>query len=97
MDSWLKSWFSCSNCTGEQYSCPGGGCGEKYWCDWKSCPPTPDPCDHCGGYTGGCACSNHCYQATPRFGSVTWPPHDESGMSGDETYIGQKSKNTVTQ
>jgi hypothetical protein len=80
-------------------SCGGGGCGEKYWCDWKSCPPTCDPCDKCSGsYCGGCPCQNQCYQASPRFGSVpwpAWPPHDGPEYPGDD-YVGQKSKATST-
>jgi hypothetical protein len=83
----------------ETFDCPGGGCGEKYWCDWKSCPPTPDPCDHCGCYTGGCQCEKPCYQASPRFGSIAWPawpPQGDPGMDGGEGYVGQKSKTTTT-
>jgi hypothetical protein len=85
---------------GETFDCPGGGCGEKYWCDWKSCPPTPDPCDKCGCYSGGCQCAKPCYQASPRFGSVpmwpAWPPHDDGSSEGGDDYVGQKTKATST-
>jgi hypothetical protein len=98
--------FNCSflsglgNCCkgGETFDCPGGGCGEHYWCDWKSCPPTPDPCDKCGCYSSGCQCEKPYYQASPRFGSVpswpAWPPHDD-GYVGDDS-VGQKPKATST-
>ena len=58
--SWMSGLSHC--CKSESFDCPGGGCGEHYWCDWKSCPPTPDPCDHCGCYTGGCQCEKPCYR-----------------------------------
>ncbi|HTQ38580.1 MAG TPA: hypothetical protein VMJ32_06105 [Pirellulales bacterium] len=86
--------FHC--CNSETFNCPGGGCGESYWCDWKACPPTPDPCNKCGCYSGCAPCSEHCYQASTRFGSVSWPPHDE-GMSDGDAVVGQKSKGTTTQ
>ena len=35
----------------------GSGCGEIYWCDWKSDPPDLcDSCDQCGGISGGGCC-----------------------------------------
>src|SRR5262249_1129234 len=76
--------------------CGKGGCGEQYWCDWKSNPPCPDPCDKCTGcYNGGCPCEHPCYTAGPRFGSVpwpSWPPHDGPGVYQNDDYVGQKSK-----
>lgn len=30
----------------------GDGCGEVYFGEWISTPPTPDPCDYDGNYTG---------------------------------------------
>lgn len=30
----------------------GDGCGEVYIGEWISTPPTPDPCDYSGNYTG---------------------------------------------
>lgn len=30
----------------------GDGCGEVYFGEWISTPPTPDPCDYDGQYTG---------------------------------------------
>jgi len=39
----LKSRFAC-----------GDGCGEVYIGEWISTPPTPDPCDQCGNFTGQC-------------------------------------------
>lgn len=39
----LKSQFVC-----------GDGCGEVYIGEWISTPPTPDPCDTCGNFTGDC-------------------------------------------
>jgi hypothetical protein len=97
--SFLSSFSHCCSAP-ETFDCPGGGCGERYWCDWKSCPPTPDPCDHCGCYNGGCQCEKPCYQASPRFGSVpwpAWPPHDDSGVGDGDSYMGQKPKATTTQ
>lgn len=32
----------------------GDGCGEVYIGEWISTPPTPDPCDVCGNFTGYC-------------------------------------------
>ncbi len=29
----------------------GNGCGERYYGDWYSHPPTPDPCGNCQGET----------------------------------------------
>ncbi len=92
--SWLKKCFTW--CQPETFN--GCGCGEKYWCDWKSCPPTPDPCDKCGGYCGGPPCAVHCYQESPRFGSVIWPPHDDGGVVDGDNSVGQKPKtSTITQ
>jgi hypothetical protein len=52
---------------------PCQGCGEKYYCDWINSPPTCEPCDCCGNYTG---CDPRpCYQQSPRYGSV--PMHSD--------------------
>lgn len=32
----------------------GDGCGEVYIGEWISTPPTADPCDTCGNFTGNC-------------------------------------------
>jgi hypothetical protein len=100
--SWVHELFGCCKgcyngcCHPETYDC-GCGCGEPYWCDWKGCPPTPDPCDSCGCYAGCSPCANRCYQASPRYGSISWPPHDDGGMVDGEAYVGQKPKATTAQ
>lgn len=60
---------------------PCQGCGEKYCCDWINYPPTCDPCDCCGNYTG-CRDPRPCYQQSPRYGSV--PLH--ASQNGEEVY-----------
>jgi hypothetical protein len=97
--SWLSGLSQCHYHAPETFDCPGGGCGEQYFCDWKSCPPTQDPCDKCGCYAGGCQCSKPCYQCTPRFGSVNWPtwPPQDGGMVDGDVSVSQKPKATVTQ
>jgi hypothetical protein len=75
-----------------KYDCCNGGCGEKYCCDWYNCPPTCDPCDHCGNYCG-CKGHNPCYQATPRFGGVPMG-HGVPADGGDVIYEGKNAGET---
>jgi hypothetical protein len=44
--------FRCLTCC---LSC-GSGCGEVYWNDWINDPPTCDPCDGCGRWSGSAGC-----------------------------------------
>lgn len=60
---------------------PCQGCGEKYWCDWINYPPTCDPCDCCGNFTGP-RDPRPSYQQSPRSGSI--PLH--ANQSGAELY-----------
>jgi hypothetical protein len=91
--SWIKGF--CHFCKPETFD--DCGCGENYFCDWKACPPGPDPCNKCAGYAGCAPCSEHCYQASTRFGSVSWPPHDDGSTVVDGVdSVGQKQKTTTT-
>jgi hypothetical protein len=76
--------------------CANGGCGEKYCCDWINCPPTCDPCDHCGNYCG-CHDPKPCYQATPRFGGVPMGHAESVGAVDDGViYEGHKTSAAAT-
>jgi hypothetical protein len=62
----------------------GSGCGERYWGDFRSCPPDCcDPCDGCGNYIGGPGRGSCCgsdyggVRAAPRYAN----PGAESEMT----------------
>ncbi len=77
----------------------GSGCGEVYWDEWHSDPPTCDPCDDCGNWIGHqglgwrhCGwrslfgCRDHLSDCDAE---CDCGHHHESHYSGDVIYDGQ--------
>lgn len=77
---WLVKLFHWHDWCCDPCGYPHGGCGEKYCCDWINHPPTCDPCDCHGNFTGN-RDPRPCYQASPRYGSV-WSGGYNSGNQG---------------
>ncbi len=77
-----------NRCHGGGETYPGCACGEAYYGDWKSHPPTGQPCDCYGNYTGQKCSSPDCRHLNVRAKSCGCEAGCASGNCGPSCATG---------